>query len=64
MAHKRRFTAAPNDKRCRCDITLNDGSGAWCQRRGVDGGLCRQHAKMRDEGKLRKMASGFYERKD
>lgn len=41
---KRRFIDAPQDERCKYDITLRDGSGAQCGRRKVDGDYCRQHA--------------------
>lgn len=41
-----RFMDAPNDVRCRWDITLPDGSKAQCGRRQKSGQLCTQHAKM------------------
>jgi hypothetical protein len=46
---KRRYTAPPDDQRCRQDITLRGdgpGEGARCMRRAVVDGMCRQHAEM------------------
>jgi len=41
-----RFKDAPEEKRCKWNRRLSDGSGAQCGRRHVDGEFCSQHAQM------------------
>jgi hypothetical protein len=57
----RRFTDAPNDKRCMFDITLRDGSKAQCGRYRKLGCYCRQHAKIQKAAELaaREKAEAF-----
>ena len=44
MAKRRRFTAPPNEFRCKGNVILSDGSGAQCMHRKEAGrDYCRQH---------------------
>jgi len=55
---KRKWTDAPNDQRCRYDITLRDGSKAQCGRRRVNGDYCKQHQNMEAARAALKKARG------